>query len=352
MKNEESSSIASRSTSEDQDPTAPSRKKDHIDLAFRSRIGELDERFYYEPLLAAHPGEGPVGSFPFLGKKLSAPVWVSSMTGGTQWARHINTNLARVCRDFGLGMGLGSCRSLLHSDEYLPDFDVRRYIGPDLPLYANLGVAQLETLLDKGDTDTLHQLLDKLQADGLIVHVNPMQEWLQPEGDRFRRPPIDIIEQLLQKFDRPIIVKEVGQGMGRESLRRLMRLPLAALEFAAGGGTNFAKLEMMRGRPEAMAAFQQLAHVGHTAADMVDMVNDILQQESEPPACQQLIVSGGVHHFLDGYYLIGKLQIPAVYGQASAFLKHARGDYEELYAHVKSQMEGLKIAYAYLKIRA
>lgn len=353
MKNEEITGIAGITDSKNQDPNAPARKQDHIDLAFRARTeqGELDERFFYEPLLSPHPGEGPVGEFPFLGKTLSAPIWVSSMTGGTQWARHINTNLARACRDFGMGMGLGSCRSLLYSDEYLADFNVRHLIGPDLPLFANLGIAQLEQLLEKKDLDSLHRLVDKLQADGLIIHVNPMQEWLQPEGDRFARPPIDTIEQLLQEFDHPLIVKEVGQGMGRESLRRLLQLPLAAVEFAAGGGTNFAKLEMMRGRPEAMAAFQQLAFVGHTATDMVDIVNEILQKETQIQ-CGQIIISGGVHHFLDGYYLIRKLQCPAVYGQASAFLKHARGDYEALHTHVKSQVEGLKIAYAYLKIRA
>ena len=112
---------------------------------------ELDDRFYYEPLLSAHPSEtNPVG---FLGKKLRAPIWVSSMTGGTELARKINTNLARACREFGMGMGLGSCRSLLDRDEYLGDFNVRELIGDELPFYANLGIAQVEQLIKGGATE-------------------------------------------------------------------------------------------------------------------------------------------------------------------------------------------------------
>lgn len=338
---------------EDADPTAALRKQDHIALAFQSRVHDdsLDGRFNYEPLLSAHPGEGSLGSFPFLGKTLSAPIWVSSMTGGTEWARTINSNLARACRDFGMGMGLGSCRSLLTSDDYLSDFDVRSIIGPDLPLYANLGIAQIERLLANGDSDSIHRLLDKLSADGLIVHVNPLQEWLQPEGDRFALPPIETIERLLEQVNRPLIVKEVGQGMGRESLRRLLMLPLAAIEFAAAGGTNFALLELLRADPAALEAWQHLAQVGHTAEEMAWIVNDLVEELGDELSCQQIIASGGVSHFLDGYHLIRSLRVPAIYGQASAFLKYAREDYETLRDYVQSQIDGLRVAFAYLTIK-
>ena len=337
----------------DADPTAASRKQDHIELAFQSRVHDdsLDARFDYEPLLSAHPEQTPFGPFPFLGKTLSAPVWVSSMTGGTEWARTINANLARACRDFGMGMGLGSCRSLLTSDEYLADFDVRPIIGPDLPLYANLGIAQVEHILKSGNTESILRVLDKLSADGLIVHVNPLQEWLQPEGDRFAMTPIETIERLLERVDRPLIVKEVGQGMGRESLRRLLLLPLAAVEFAAAGGTNFALLELLRAKPSAHEAWQHLARVGHTAADMARMVNELIDELGDTLACRHIIASGGVQNFLDGYHLVQTLRLPAVYGQASAFLKHARGDYETLRDHVQAQIDGLKVAFAYLTIK-
>ena len=336
-----------------EDPTAASRKRDHIELAFQSQVDRaaLDARFFYEPLLAPHPEAGSWGVFPFLGKNLRIPLWVSSMTGGTQLAHTINFNLARACREFGMGMGLGSCRSLLYSDETLVDFDVRPLIGDDLPLYANLGVAQIEQLIEKNEFFRIADLVGKLRADGLIIHVNPMQEWLQPEGDVFRRPPIDTIRKVLDKASFPLIVKEVGQGFGPESLRQLLRLPLEAIDFAANGGTNFAKLELLRSEPAKQELFQQLALVGHSAEEMVHFTNQLVEEPGDDLLCRQIIISGGVRHFLDGYYLINKVQLPAIYGQASGFLRHARGSYEDLKAYITQQISGLELAKNFLKVR-
>jgi isopentenyl-diphosphate delta-isomerase len=335
------------------DPNAASRKKDHINLAFKSQIARaaLDKRFYYEPLLAAHPKRGSLPAFDFLGKTMRTPLWVSSMTGGTRMARTINHNLARACREFGMGMGLGSCRQLLRSDEYLPDFDVRRFIGDDAPLFANLGIAQLEQLLDSKEAHLIRRMLDKLQADGLIIHINPLQEWLQPEGDRFEHPPIETIMRLLDEADYPIIVKEVGQGFGYQSLRTLLQLPIAAIDFAANGGTNFAKLELLRSDPVRHDIYEKLAYVGHSAEDMVDMTNQLLVELGDKVLCDQVIISGGIGDFLDGYHLINKLQTCCIYGQASAFLKQAMGDYETLYNYVDTQVQGLELASAFLKVR-
>lgn len=337
----------------DDDPTAVSRKKDHIELAFKSRVeaGELDSRFYYEPLLAAHPTPGSLAPFSFLGKTLRAHIWVSSMTGGTALAKVINHNLARACAEFGLGMGLGSCRQLLYSDEFLPDFDVRDTIGSDQPLYANLGVAQIEHLMEKQETERIPALLQKLRADGLIVHVNPLQEAMQPEGDVFKRPPLETIEALTQLFDIKIIVKEVGQGFGPESLRALLQMPIEAVEFAAAGGTNFAKLELLRSAPVKQMIFEKIAAVGHSAVEMLEMSNVLKKELGERCKVRHLIISGGVRDFLDGFYLLKKSLFPAVYGQASGFLKHARGDYAELRAFVEAQLRGLELAEAFLKVK-
>jgi isopentenyl-diphosphate delta-isomerase len=171
------------------DPNAASRKKDHIELALKSQSAELDNRFYYEPLMSAHP-QGELTPVEFLGKEMKAPIWISSMTGGTEVAGKINKNLAKACAEFGLGMGLGSTRKLLESDEYFDDFNLRDILGDDRPFYANLGIAQVEKLIAEKATDKIDALLEKLRADGLFIHVNPFQEWLQPEGDKITLPPI------------------------------------------------------------------------------------------------------------------------------------------------------------------
>ncbi len=326
------------------------RKKDHIDLALKSQTPppEMDSRFHYEPMLNPHP-TGGLKPFTILGKVHRVPMWVSSMTGGTKLAGTINRNLAMACHEFGMGMGLGSCRIIMEDPTYFEDFNMRSIIGDDLPLWANLGIAQIEELLEGGRVDKAIELVDKLNADGLIIHVNPMQEWFQPEGDILRSAPLETIKRFLDQFSRPVIVKEVGQGMGPDSLRELLQLPLQAIEFAAFGGTNFARVELLRDERASQALFGPLSYIGETAASMLDQVNRIVAEKS--PACKELIISGGVKNFLDGYYLVRKSSLPAVYGMASAFLEHARGNYDQLREFVQAQVSGLEMAYAYLSIR-
>ena len=333
------------------DVTAEQRKADHIELAFRSQVlpSDTDTRFYYEPMLAGHPSEEDGLDISFLNKQMKAPVWVSSMTGGTKYANRINHNLAKACGEFGMGMGLGSCRQLLFEDTFLKDFSVRHLIG-NYPLYANLGIAQIEELIDDNKLGAIKELLTKLEADGLIIHVNPMQEWTQPEGDIIKRSPIDSIKRVLD-LGVPVIVKEVGQGFGPQSVKALLSLPLEAIDFGASGGTNFSILELFRTDKDLQEAFTPIAKVGHTAAQMVDFVNTAVIELGTQIQCKQVIVSGGIKNFLDGYYYINKLSLPAIYGQASSFLKYAREDYTTLQAHVQRQINGLKVANQFLTIR-
>ncbi|MEI6683054.1 MAG: isopentenyl-diphosphate delta-isomerase [Bacteroidota bacterium] len=328
------------------------RKTDHIELALSSQVpGVLsDGRFTYEPLLGSHL-QGELAPFSFLGRELRVPMWVSSMTGGTKLARTINSNLARACREFGMGMGLGSCRILLEQPGFFGDFDMRDIIGPDLPLYANIGIVQVEEMVADGSYDRLSELVAILRADGLIIHVNPVQEWLQQEGDVLKHPPIETIEAFLALTKLKVIVKEVGQGMGPESLRRLMDLPVEAVEFAAFGGTSFARIELARGTEQRQEQYAPFALVGHTAEEMVGWVNS-MENGERPPKCRQLIISGGIGSFLDGYYYISKSSLTSVFGQASGFLRFARGDYADLQRFVADQVRGLKFAGAFLKIRS
>ena len=333
------------------DPTAAERKQDHIQLAFQSQVESLyiDKRFSYEPMLAAHPTEN-LQAFAFLGKQIQTPVWVSSMTGGTEKAYQINENLARACKTFGMGMGLGSCRSLLESNDRLYDFDFRKIIGDDLPFYANIGIAQLEILIKENKLHLIDELLDKLAADGIIIHVNPLQEWLQPEGDKITQAPIKTIQHFLDKTKQKVIVKEVGQGFGKESLRALVQLPIQAIEFAAHGGTNFSMLELLRSDVNKLASYKALTQIGHSAEEMTIYINELKSELGNSFVCNEFIISGGIKNFLDGYYLMEKLNSTAVYGQASTLLQYAEKSYEAVEQFLQHQIEGLKLAKALFKV--
>ncbi len=331
------------------DPTAASRKQDHISLAMDSIVTGQDERFYYEPLLSGFPSKADTLPITVGQREMQYPLWISSMTGGTQLAKTINQNLARAAQDFGLGMGLGSCRQLLESDERLSDFAVR-HLMPDQPLIANLGVAQVEELIKENTLHKITQLIGKLEVDGLFVHINPLQEWMQPEGDRYTLSPLQCIEALLE-LDIPLYVKEVGQGMGPQSLEALLRLPLEAIEFGAHGGTNFSLLELLRSSEGKQALYAPVTRLGHSATEMVDICNTLIAKLGDQVQTKTLIASGGIKSFVDGYYCISKLALPSCYAQASPFLKHAQGDYQSLCDYVETQVEGLRMCQSFLTVK-
>ena len=327
------------------------RKKDHINQAFNARVDKdaADKRFNYEPLLSAHPTNRPA-PFLFAGKIMRLPLWISSMTGGTPQAGNINRNLARACNEFGLGMGVGSCRVLLEDERHLPDFNLRHIVGDASPFYANLGIAQLEQLIEKKAVDKISRLIALLKADGIIIHINPFQEAFQPEGEIIKRPPIDTLQEFLEITNQRVIVKEVGQGMGPESINQLLHLPIEAIEFGALGGTNFTLLELLRSQEKELKAFEAFGRIGHTAEEMTKLINEIVSK-SNTYKCKQVIISGGITNILDGFHLQQMSQLKAVVGMGSTLLKAASGEYEELRNYLQQVERSYQLASTYLKIR-
>ena len=330
--------------------SADERKKNHLDLAFASQNAEIDDRFNYEPMLKGHPLEGEEMPVQFGNKIMKFPIWISSMTGGTSDAGPINKLLAATAGKYGLGMGLGSCRIILEDNTYFEDFNLRPILGDACPLYANMGIAQIEKILENKQVNKLRSLIERLDADGLIVHVNPLQEWLQPEGDIIQHSPIETLDKLLNELDFPMIVKEVGQGFGPESMKELLKRPLLAIDFAANGGTNFSKLEMLRNKRKE-EHFQNVTKLGHGADEMVELLNNAVDVLGQNVKCQNAIISGGIQDFLDGYYYISKSKMQAIYGQASAFLNYANKGQEELDQFTHHQINGLLMARNFLRIK-
>lgn len=333
------------------------RKSDHIELTKRSQVlsSELNCLFDYEPLLSGFPSddyklkEVKIGS-----KTLKAPIWISSMTGGTGESAHVNRNLAKICCEFGLGMGLGSCRSLLESDEYFNDFALRKLLGDSCPFYANIGIAQVSKMLENGDFFKFIELCKKLEVDGFFIHINPLQEWYQPEGDRWKRSPLEMIDEVLEYTYRDnlaLCVKEVGQGMGPRSLEQLLVRPVASIEFAAFGGTNFSYLEALRAEDKRINFDQSMCFVGHSASEMLICANRLITNLGQKVRCDSLIISGGIKSYLQGHSLIEASKLPAAYGMAGGFLEVARKGESETRDFVQGQIDGLKMANHFLRVR-
>lgn len=328
------------------------RKIDHIKLAETSIpiSGTPDPRFNYEPMLNAHSTGNE--KIEFLGKTMSHPLWISSITGGSAGSGIINHYLAEAAAEFGLGIGLGSCRTLLKSNKYFEDFNLRPILGKDVPFFANIGIAQIEELIDEKMSEKIYELvIERLQADGLIIHVNPTQEWLQPEGDLFKRPPIETISEFIDDLNHKykIIIKEVGQGIGPDSLERLLKLEVDCIEFGAYGGTNFAAIEINRNKNGYCKHLKPLTSVGHNANEMIEIINKQVARKSY--YCNKLIISGGVNNFLDGYYFIKRSTIPAIYGMANSILRQAQISKEELFDFIRAEIEGYKFASRFLSIK-
>ena len=187
-------------------------------------------------------------------------------------------------------------------------------------------------------------MVRKIEADGLIIHINPLQEWFQPEGDRFENQPIVTLTKFLDKCTYPVIVKEVGHGFGPRSIGALMKLPLKAIEFGAFGGTNFYMLESKRGKHSQIK--QPFVYLGHTAEEMVQTINAL------PMSDKAFIISGGVHNILDAHFLMSQMKSKAIIGMASPFLKPAMESFEVLENFFLEIVDSLLVAKGLLQIKA
>ena len=178
-----------------------------------------------------------------LGKKLSAPILIGSMTGGSEWAGELNHRIARVAARLGLGMGLGSQRAMLKHRETASTFAVRE-TTPDVPLLlGNIGAVQLNYGVTQSD---LEWLVERVQADGLFFHLNPLQEAIQPEGDTRFSNLLPQMQEIMKALPFPCVVKEVGAGISPRTARKLAQLPLAGVEASGVGGTSWARVEGYR----------------------------------------------------------------------------------------------------------
>jgi isopentenyl-diphosphate delta-isomerase len=222
------------------------RKDDHLAVAARDDIEHV-QRGGFERFRIRHralPGrdlaEVDLG-VECLGHRLAAPMIISSMTGGTERARQVNARLSVAAEAAGLAMGLGSGRAALEHPELIDTF--RLPARPPL-LFANLGAVQLRRGVTPADAE---RLVDALEADALFLHLNPIQEAVQPEGDTEFGRLLDPIRAVVERLaPRPVAVKEVGFGLSPEDVRDLLSTGVAAIDVGGAGGTNWALIEGQR----------------------------------------------------------------------------------------------------------
>ncbi|OLC83510.1 MAG: type 2 isopentenyl-diphosphate Delta-isomerase [Thaumarchaeota archaeon 13_1_40CM_3_50_5] len=225
------------------------RKKDGIDIPLQKNVQAKTTSTYLEYVKLVHNALPELDyddidtSTKFLDKKFAAPIIIDSMTGGTDEATVINGRLGELAEKYGFGMGLGSQRAGLKSEELAATYSIARKNAPNAFLIANIGGAQLA----KGLTiDEARKIVKMIKANALVVHLNPLQELVQPEGEPRYRGVLGKISDLAKTIDVPVIVKEVGAGISREVAIKLEMAGVAAINVAGAGGTSWAGVEKLR----------------------------------------------------------------------------------------------------------
>jgi isopentenyl-diphosphate Delta-isomerase len=271
------------------------RKADHLricleeDVQFHNQTNGLESyRFTHCCLPEIDLSEIDL-TISFLNKKLGAPILISSMTGGTEIAKTINYRLAEVAQTYQLAMGVGSQRIAVEKPDLAHTFAVRS-IAPDILLFANLGAVQLNYTY--GYEQCL-RVVENLEANALILHLNPLQECIQPHGDTNFKGLLDKINKLCTRLSIPVIAKEVGNGISAPMAKQLIEAGVSAIDVAGAGGTSWARVESER------AETKLQRRLGNTFADWGLSTAECIVQIRDRYPDIPLIASGGLRNGLE-----------------------------------------------------
>jgi isopentenyl-diphosphate delta-isomerase len=316
---------------------ASKRKSDHIrinleqDVASGLTTGLELYRFVHEALPEINLDEVQIKTKVF-GHNLSAPLLISSMTGGTADAERINASLAEAAQTANIAMGVGSQRVAIEDPKQSRTFEVRKY-APDILLLANLGAIQLNHGYDLA---TCQRAVDMIQADALILHLNALQEALQPEGQTDFRGLLAKIEIICSQLPVPVVAKEVGWGFSVGTVRRLIDAGIAAIDIAGAGGTSWSQVEMHRATSKKQAALAaEFIRWGIPTAEAITKIH------AEFPDLP-IIASGGLRSGMDMAKCIALGA--ALAGMAGPFLKAAVKSSEAVLGQINHLQQTLQIS--------
>ncbi len=261
-----------------------SRKSEHVeaakkkDVEYKAAPGFDDVRFVHGSLPEMDLAEVDSGCSLF-GKKLSSPLIITGMTGGYPGAQGINLNLAAAAEKERLAMGLGSQRAMLEKPGLAATYKVRR-TAPSVPLIGNIGACQLKNY----GVRKVRSMLDEVEADALAIHLNPLQEVCQPEGDSKFSGILGQIGIFAKDLGLPVIVKETGAGISRDAAMQLKKAGVSMLDVSGAGGTSWSKAEYLRS-----GARPVFAEWGNPTCECIAACSDVIET----------IGSGGVRSGLD-----------------------------------------------------
>ncbi len=270
------------------------RKRDHLKLAqddalkFSISAGFEQWRFIHNALPELDLKEIDT-STTFLGKTLKFPLLISSMSGGTQASYQFNATLAEAAENVGCALGLGSMRTALEDERTRDSFLIAREKAPTAVILANLGIAQI---ISAQSMSQVAVFCEALRADGLIIHLNSLQEAFQPEGEPDFRGALAVIGRWVREFPLPIIVKEVGQGLSRDVIRRLEEVGVKIVDIAGAGGSNWISIERER-----LSTDQSI--LKRTAYEFADWGEPTAEVLAGLTTEMTVIASGGLQHPLD-----------------------------------------------------
>lgn len=266
-------------------PKQTNRKNEHVSLAekfydkpFRPPFEDVRFVHHSFPQMAVKDVDLSVS---FEGMDFTVPFYINAMTGGSRWTGKVNEKLALVAREAGLAIATGSVSAAMKMPEVEDSYKIVREVNPNGLVFANLGAGH--------GLENAKRAVDLLKADALQIHVNAPQEVVMPEGDRDFTDWISNIEEIVNGLDRPVMVKEVGFGMSRETIRLLRSIGVSIIDISGTGGTDFAQIENYRRKEQ---KFDDLEGWGQSTA-----VSLLEAQEFLPEAT--LIASGGIREPMD-----------------------------------------------------
>ena len=230
------------------------RKKEHLelsltaDVSFKLKTNGFDHYDFIHDAITEVELDNINFETRFFNKKINYPFIISCMTGGTEDAENINAHLAIAAEELKIPIGVGSQRQAIENKNHRNTYQIIRKNARSVPVLGNLGAAEIVQLKS---FDPIKMLIDLLEADAFVIHLNPLQELLQDEGTPYFNGLLKSLRKLTKEINVSVIVKEIGSGISSRVAKRLLEVGVKGIDVAGAGGTSWAGIEMLRNKSSA-----------------------------------------------------------------------------------------------------